>query len=458
MGLSLDITLFLGRFHPLIVHLPIGILLFVAILEVIKWRKGGDLDFAVRFGLLLGTASAVLACLLGWMLAADGGYQDSNLGLHRWFGVAAAGLSALAYLLHLKAVSRRAYFTNLVILILVLLVAGHYGGSLTHGSTYLLEYAPKPVKRLAGIKPSRDRQTSLEEALVYEDAIQHIFDAKCIACHNLDKSKGDFVMMSATYLQEGGKGGRAFVPGDAAASELYKRVTLDPNHDDFMPAEGRTPMTKAEVSLLAWWIDQGAPFEKKVVDLERGEAIDRYLSEIGIGANKSFLASLELPSLLEGEFASVEKAGFSATSLVAGSGLLEVNATSSEVDLKVLEAIKEHVVWLSLSSTSINAEDLKRVATYPNLVRLKLDNTPVADEGIKSLRDLARLEYLNLYGSEISDLSIDVLADLPALKKVFVWHTNMTPTGMERLQSRRPDLEVVGGVDALVAAPPTAQN
>ena len=82
---------FLGRFHTLLVHLPVGVLLLVASAELLtrfprlRARVDPALDLALPFLL----ATAVAAFSLGLLLARGGGYPPKLVGLHRGFTLAA---------------------------------------------------------------------------------------------------------------------------------------------------------------------------------------------------------------------------------------------------------------------------------------------------------------------------------------------------------------------------------
>src|SRR5581483_2666302 len=56
-------------------------------------------------------------------------------------------------------------------------------------------------------------------------------------------------------------GYRVIVPGKAAASELYKRVTSDDADEHMPPANTGLRLSKREAELLASWIDQGAEYQ-----------------------------------------------------------------------------------------------------------------------------------------------------------------------------------------------------
>ena len=133
----------LGRFHILVIHFPIGLLLAAAAGELwFTWWKGRVPAPAVGFCVLLGAVSAVVAAGLGWLHAANGyGAGSAVLPWHRWVGVATAigavllaGLAALDYRRGTRGLGFR-----LVLVMETGLVgaAGHLGGILVHGVDFL---------------------------------------------------------------------------------------------------------------------------------------------------------------------------------------------------------------------------------------------------------------------------------------------------------------------------------
>ena len=86
-----------------------------------------------------------------------------------------------------------------------------------------------------------------------------LLEQRCGTCHNADKRSGSFTIASYESTLAGGDTGRAVVPRNLSASELYWRVTRAPDDEDFMPAEGKTPLTADQVAILKWWIESGAP-------------------------------------------------------------------------------------------------------------------------------------------------------------------------------------------------------
>ena len=90
-----------------------------------------------------------------------------------------------------------------------------------------------------------------------EKAAQSLLEAKCIACHGAARMSDLDLRDRATTLK-GGKRGPALVPGNAAASLLYKAVRHEGELQ--MPA-GKPALTTTEVNLLRDWIDAGARWD-----------------------------------------------------------------------------------------------------------------------------------------------------------------------------------------------------
>src|SRR5690554_3812657 len=132
----------IGRLHPLLVHLPIGILILTFLLEIYERKKTANTEsHIVKFALGIAVISTLLSLATGWMLGEDGEYDETLLFRHRWMAVA-LGLGTLAlYLIKsLPNTWNKYIYMPLFILVLVLLgVTGHFGGSMTHGEDYLFK-------------------------------------------------------------------------------------------------------------------------------------------------------------------------------------------------------------------------------------------------------------------------------------------------------------------------------
>jgi hypothetical protein len=177
------------------------------------------------------------------------------------------------------------YLPAATLMVLVASITGHYGGNLTHGSTYLVEYAPQPVRSLMGMAPRRPPVESFAAADPFHDLVGPMLDARCSSCHNDDKRQAELVLTSLEGLMLGGETGDAVVAGRPQFSELYRRITLESDAEAFMPAEGKTPLTATQVRIIRWWIEAGLPSDTRIDQVQLApdaevEALIR--SELGL--------------------------------------------------------------------------------------------------------------------------------------------------------------------------------
>lgn len=459
-----DIVLFLGRFHPLILHLPIGFLVMAVILEVAsRFKRFEQFGIATGFVLLLGSFSAFIAAILGYMLAQAGGYNEQILAIHQWSGIGVAVVSGCAYLLkwrHEKNPSKiadRAYLSLLSIMMLAMAVAGHYGGSLTHGSDYLTQHMPNGLRAVAGLPPKEVKGfkqiTNIQEAQIYNDIVDPILETRCTSCHNETKSKGDLQMHNRELLLKGGENGPVFVEGDAGESDMIRRILLPENHDDHMPPEGKRPLTDEHKKLLEWWVSSGAPFNKKVADIEVSDEIQSALNTLvdpqaNMSPAEKLLASEVTPADRQ-MLGSLKKLGVDIRPVSSGSNWLQADVPQNRsVDslMTDLSNASAQITWLDLGSTVTTDEGLETIGKLSNLTRLHLQNTEVTDEGLVHLTGLSNLELLNLYGTKVTDEGIQQLKELPHLRKLFVWLTKVTQEGAQELENALPGLEVNMGL------------
>jgi len=460
-----DIVLFFGRFHPIILHLPIGFLVLAFLLELLsRIERFSVYRPAVGLALFLGAASALVAVILGLMLAEGGGYGEELLDLHKWLGIATVVLAIVAFLLYRKRSKQenptldKAYVSTLSLMVLVLMGAGHYGGSLTHGSDYLTQYMPNPLRKIAGLPEKESKEvkliTNLEEAVVYEDIIHPILDSRCVSCHNPDKKKGELMMHTADALLAGGENGDIFVPGDPETSEMLVRVHLPEEDDDHMPPDGKSQLTDDQVTLLTWWVAEGASFDKTVAQITVDDETQLVLNTLlDPNANKTeveVLLASEVTPADEQLVNTIQQRGVMIMPLAEEVHWLQVNvprSASADSLMSELGKAAEQITWLDLGNTATTDEALKALSSFKNLTRLHLENTQITDAGLAAVAELPYLEYLNLYGTKVSDEGVQQLAQMPNLRKLYLWQTQVTKEGATQLQEANPDLEINMGVE-----------
>lgn len=135
-----EVAQFLGRFHPLIVHLPIALLLLVPILECAGFVQE-HLRQAVGFVLVIAVAAVIAAAGFGWLLAWSGGFEGPLVTRHMWGGVSLAATSLACWGLY--RVKPRMYVAALLLTIGLLIWTSDQGGKLTHGANFLTERMPQ---------------------------------------------------------------------------------------------------------------------------------------------------------------------------------------------------------------------------------------------------------------------------------------------------------------------------
>jgi hypothetical protein len=258
----MDLVYFVGRFHVLVLHLPIGIIVGLFALE---WLARKDeyryLRAASPFLWAATAISAIVTVVLGYMHFAEGGFVGAAAFQHRNFGTALAVIASVVALLRVSKAAesyQKLFFPAALLMLALAAITGHYGGNLTHGSTYLVEYAPQPLRSLAGLPPRRS-VTSVAEADPFADVVGPMLEERCASCHNNDKQESGLDVTSYELLMRGAESGRVVVPGNPGLSELLRRITQDPSDEEFMPAEGKTPLSTEQVRIVEWWIGAGAP-------------------------------------------------------------------------------------------------------------------------------------------------------------------------------------------------------
>ena len=89
--------------------------------------------------------------------------------------------------------------------------------------------------------------------------VRTILAHNCYACHNATKTKGGLRLDKKEFIFKGGENGPILVAGNPEKSDMIRRVKLPFGHDDAMPTKGKR-LSKEDVAMLEYWIQQGAPW------------------------------------------------------------------------------------------------------------------------------------------------------------------------------------------------------
>jgi len=355
-----DLLEILGHFHILLLHLPIGILVY-AFAHYMYDRFWGiatkrvDLSFA----LTLGVISACAAAITGLLLANKGSYEGDVLSYHKWLGISTAVFSIV-----LLAFYRRHHMTNLYMfmfagLMLLLGLTGHYGGTITHGENFLTSTSNKMV--------STALVTNIDEANVYQDMIMPIIKSKCVSCHNPSKIKGDLLLHDKAGWIAGGKLGKPLVVGNLAASLIHKRIHLPKSEKEHMPPNGKKQLTTEELKLMDWWMENMESYEQKFADLSPPDNIKLKLNLSGTNITDKQISKLP-------EFKNITN----------------LNLSKTSISSKALKSISnlESLQVLNIYGTKVDNDIWKHMAKLSNLKKLYIWHTDILPEDIpKNLKE-----------------------------------------------------------------------
>lgn len=446
----LTIPEFIGRLHPALVHLPVGILVLAFVLQCIGY-KTGVYHKAIVVILLMGAISAVLSCISGFVLSKHDDYDPELVSLHQWMGITTALVCTGAYFLFRNHTLVRWQWPSMIAIILLISFTGHMGGTLTHGADYLT--APLSAGDHAAGGPQKPI-ANVQEALAYDSIIQPVLQRKCYSCHNANKRKGGLRMDEPDLLMKGGKNGKIIVGGNATESEMIKRLLLPKEEEHHMPPKEKPQLTEKEIALLHWWINTGAAFDKKVKELPQPGTIQPILTALQ-QPQESTQSLPDLPEqpVNEANAADIQKLkdkGVIVLPVAQNSNYLMANYVSAHgvtnKDIELLLSIKKQLVWLKLGNTPINDSALTAIGKCTNLTRLQLENTKITDAGLSKLNNLQQLRYLNLVGTKVTAKGLIALKGLTALRSLYIYQTAIAATDTATLQKALPNTRIdIGG-------------
>jgi uncharacterized membrane protein/mono/diheme cytochrome c family protein len=432
---------FVGRFHPLAVHLPIALVLLVAVFECAGLFRGGKhLEAGGGFVLGLAAASALAAVFLGWTLGRSGGYEGKLVNRHMWGGISLA--AALILCCAVRGWNRKVYGAALLATVGLMVWTSDQGGKLTHGEGFLTEHMPGKLRRLLLVPPPEKRRVAnsavptpanlsaapgpaptANSVAFFASRVAPIFDDKCVQCHGPEKKKGKLRLDSFDYVMRGGKDGVVVKPGDAKNSELYRRVTLPRDHKDAMPAEGKPGLTAAEVKVVEFWIASGAgetvaaekasalpppPPAKPVLPPLAGDYRPRFPQ---IAALESELGVRLIPRSQNPRDGLILRT-------------VGAPARCDDAVLAALKPVADLIVDAELARTKITDAGVKTIGSFVNLRSLDLSHTAVTSRGLKSLANLGKLESLNLTATDVDDEGVLPLRRKPGLRRLYLFETH----------------------------------
>ena len=438
---------FLGHLHPVFVHLPIG---FLALAYVIQYlfKSNAEKSRLIDFVLIAGIVSSLLAAFFGWMLSLSGGYEENLLDWHRYTAIAVCvvSIALLAYKRYKKDEYRTLYYhAGFHLMMLALLLAGHFGGEMTHGEGYLFSAATDTETGAVVQKQKITTLTAASTVSIYDGIVEPVLAQKCMQCHNEKKKKGDFQLHTLEALMKGGKNGKTIVAGDLDHSEFIRRILLDKGDEKHMPPKGKSQLTQPEIDLLSWWVLHGVSTSQSVKEVSTNDTIRKFLSD----AVKQSAGPAALDSIAPADAASIaalKKINVAVVPLATGTHFLELNMVNvpsfGDKDVPLLQEIAPQVMWLVLADSKITDAGLASLKSCSNTTRLNLKNTAITNASIPWIAQFSKLEYLNMVGTKIDDAGLLGLAPSATLKKIFCWQSGITANGVMAFQKKYPNIDI----------------
>jgi len=246
--------LFVGRTHPIWLHLPIGVIASFFLVELINFfRPKKSLDHASDILLSFAILSSLPTLCSGYLLASTGEYAPGYVESHEDFAWWMAFILSLLPLLRIQTKKWGVilYRCGLGAVLMLMTIAGHKGGELTHGSDFLTELLPRYMQEFLGTAEEKsegekegvmDLTGSPSESVTFEKNILPILDEYCFRCHGPKKQKGDIRLdsLSADF-------------SDPEEMGLWELSLLQHLYGE-MPPEGKAQLSKEEGEMFFDWI------------------------------------------------------------------------------------------------------------------------------------------------------------------------------------------------------------
>ena len=437
---------FIGRLHPVIVHLPIGIFILVILLEFASFtQKRKHWAENIQPIIIIGFMFSCLSLLTGLILAEEGSNNETDVNLHKWTAIFTTLLFLFYATTRNKIIRNKILHTvSLIILSILLLSTGHLGGTLTHGDDFLsFENKEKPIQTTVNI-------TDINQAEIYKDIVQPTLNMKCVQCHGADKQKGKLRLDDSTWLLAGGKNGAVINLQKPEQSELLKRILLELNNEHHMPPKGKEQLTDFEQTLFQWWMMSGSTFRQKVENIEAEEKVKKALIAFKDYHKKEKLITKRddvLPITTDIKL-ELEKAGWVISEISKEDHHLRAVGFNLEKPLNVafekLLLIEQQLVELKLSSSGIEDQHLEKIGLFSKLEKLWLDGNELTDKNLDKLSTLQNLTYINLASTKVSKQGLFSIKKPMNLKSIYLYQTAIGKDEIDQLKKDWKGVAIFG--------------
>lgn len=438
---------YLGNFHPLFIHLPIGILsVFLIIGLFVSRDKLLDALLIIKMMLLISALSATVSSISGYVLSNSGSYDVQLISFHRWSGI---GLTILNWIIYFKIdyllkISVRIYRSSFGVVLIALILTGHAGGSLTHGSDFL--NPPSPAQWFDSGAGEQNHITINSTAF---EATSAIMAKKCFVCHGKNKQKAELRLDSRESIRIGGENG-VILAENAMESLLIKSLLLPLDDENHMPPKERKQLSESEINFLSWWVDQGADFEKTLSELQLPDSLHDILYKEEIKIADHTIPEGEVDPASDKVLEGLRLLNVIVMPLAANTNFLSVTFVNvlpgdgSEIVEKLI-GISDQLVWLNLDYQHLDVGGWQKISQLTNLRKLSVRNTNLDDMALQKLSTLDKLVHLNLVGTGITAAGMQNLENLQNLQDLYLFQTDLGEDEIDSIQLAFPNIRIDGG-------------
>lgn len=433
---------YIGKFHPLAVHLPIGFLTVFIILGLfINRNKLVDAFQIIKLILLASAIFSTATSISGYILSISDSYNLDAVSTHKWFGISMTLLNWIIYfkLKYILNTSVLNYRISLGVVLITMTITGHLGGSLTHGSDFL---TPPPPDQWFSLTPKERRKITLNST-AYE-ATSIIFENNCYVCHGKNKQKGELRLDSKETMLKGGENGK-IISARASKSMLIEKLLLPLDHKEHMPPKEKNQLSEAEIGYLTWWIDNGLNFDSTLLELELPDSLLDVLTKDEIIFIDNSIPEKEVKSADEKVLEKLRS--FNVVLTPVASNYLSANfmntlSENSEKAIAELSKIKPQLIWLNLDYQKLGKDSWEKIGQLSNISRLSVKNSNLEDEGLADLQNLKELVHLNLVWTNVTASGLENLKSLDKLESIYLYHTHIENTELESIELLFPNAKI----------------
>ncbi|MCE2789662.1 MAG: chitobiase/beta-hexosaminidase C-terminal domain-containing protein [Saprospiraceae bacterium] len=427
-----------GRMHPLLLHLPIGMLGAVIFLHFTHFYNEEARNHKLK-PLLQWTASfALLTAIAGILLAAEAQTYDQNeIAWHKHTGAATAIMMLLTASWYGK-IPRSMQHIFIALNVLLTFISGHLGATITHGDNFLFPEKSEIPTIASDLHP--DTQS------LYVAAIVPILQSKCTSCHQPEKMKGNLDLTDTLTILKGGKHGPSITWGVPESSLLATRIHLPLSDEEHMPPAERQQLTDKEKQWISLWIQHSSSFATKVNEIGPEHAL--YPIRQAVEKRRPAVSNRHaFPVADPDEVQRLNTFYRSVRPLFDGSPALHVawllSGEFNDQRLQELQKVRENMTELHLAGMPVKDEHLEFISACVSLEKLNVNNSLVTVKGLEKLAGLKNLHSLSLTGTQTDNSAEKIWRILPSLKTVYVSQTRILKADIQNWEKKFPNIQFV---------------